>query len=286
VAELYAACVECGNDDPTEGYLVCSDCLESLSSGGRVLDLFAGPGGWDEALRLIGVEGIVGVELDPDACETARAAGFERHQSDIRTVNPSTYRGIVGLVASPPCQTFSRSGKQQGTDDLDDLAAAVAATLRGYTATPETADARSNLVLEPARFIAELRPRWIAFEEVREVLPVWEAYAEELQGLGYSSWAGILNAADFGVPQSRKRAFMLASLDGPVLPPTPTHARYADQGLWDARQTWVTMADALGWSEADAIAANRAAPEASRPWSRCLSRHGRRSHEDPRHLHV
>jgi DNA (cytosine-5)-methyltransferase 1 len=95
---------------------------------------------------------------------------------------------------------------------------------------------------------------------VTQALPVWEGYADILEGLGYSVWTGILNAANYGVPQSRKRAFLLASLDGTVHPPTPTHSAEGDSGLFDDRQPWVTFADALGWGPDECREANLLAP--------------------------
>lgn len=55
---------------------------------------------------------------------------------------------------------------------------------------------------------------------------MWEAMANALRGYGYSVATGILSAEQFGVPQTRRRAFLLASLDGPVSMPRPTHQRY------------------------------------------------------------
>jgi DNA (cytosine-5)-methyltransferase 1 len=83
-------------------------------------------------------------------------------------------------------------------------------------------------------------------EQVREVLPLWQAYAEELRRLGYSAWAGILNAADYGVPQTRMRAILIASRVRPVRRPHPTHydPRKGDQLFGSP---WVSMAEALGW---------------------------------------
>jgi DNA (cytosine-5)-methyltransferase 1 len=104
----------------------------------------------------------------------------------------------------------------------------------------------SSLVLEPARFIAACRPEWVALEQVPSVLPLWQAYAAELRRMGYSTWTGKLNAADYGVPQTRERAILIASRVRQVSRPEPTHydARKGDQ-LWGT--PWVSMADALGW---------------------------------------
>lgn len=242
-----------------------------------VLDMFAGPGGWDEGLRLIGVEDVLGLELDPDACATAIAAGFMRVKCDVRLVDPLAYWGVVGLIASPPCQTFTDAGKSEGQSSLADLALALVLVGDGMPVADavvavglDEADPRSALILEPMRFVRALRPRWIAFEEVKQALPVWETYAEILRRLGYSVWTGILNAANYGVPQSRKRAFLMASLDGTVRPPVPTHAAEADWGLFDERLPWVTMAEALDWGPDECRAHNLLAPAPAHDPDRAL----------------
>lgn len=106
--------------------------------------------------------------------------------------------------------------------------------------------ASAALVAEPARFIRECRPEWVALEQVPAVLPLWKVYGEELGKMGYSTWAGKLNSADYGVPQTRERAILTASRVRRVSRPEPTHydPRKGMQ-LWGT--PWVTMADALGW---------------------------------------
>lgn len=242
-----------------------------------ILDLFAGPGGWDEGLALLGVGGVIGLELDRDACATAEAAGHARIQGDIRDIDAADFDDVIGLIASPPCQTFSDAGKSEGQASLDDLVRAVALVAEGAACSDaavacglDCGDPRSTLVLEPMRFIRAHRPRWIAFEEVTQVLPVWEGYAELLGRMGYSAWAGILNAANYGVPQSRKRAFMLASLDGTVHPPIPSHASEADWGLFDERSPWVTMAEALNWGPDECRSHNLLAPAPAHDPDRAL----------------
>jgi len=104
----------------------------------------------------------------------------------------------------------------------------------------------ASLVIEPARFIAAGKPEWTAMEQVPSVLPLWQVYAAELRRMGYSAWCGKLNAADYGVPQTRERAILIASRVREVGRPDPTHydPRKGDQ-LWGT--PWVSMADALGW---------------------------------------
>ena len=83
-------------------------------------------------------------------------------------------------------------------------------------------------------------------EQVPSVLPLWQVYAAELRRMGYSAWAGTCNAADYGVPQTRVRAILIASRVRQVSRPEPTHydPRKGDQ-LWGT--PWVSMAEALGW---------------------------------------
>jgi DNA (cytosine-5)-methyltransferase 1 len=119
------------------------------------------------------------------------------------------------------------------------------------------------LVLEPARYLYALLTgdttggtplEWVAFEQVPSVLPLWQAYALELRRFGWNVWTGKLNAADYGVPQTRERAVLIASAVRKVGAPPATHGKHADgdEGLFeDPREPWVTMADALGWGATD-----------------------------------
>jgi DNA (cytosine-5)-methyltransferase 1 len=118
-------------------------------------------------------------------------------------------------------------------------------------------DARSLLAAEPMRYLHALhqagQPEWVAMEEVPDVLPLWRQYAQVLRGWGFSVWTGIVNAADYGVPQTRRRAILLASRVRTAAPPPPTHAAVAepDTLFGPARQQWVSMAQALGWGATD-----------------------------------
>jgi DNA (cytosine-5)-methyltransferase 1 len=219
---------------------------------GRILDLFAGPGGWSQGLRALGLRD-VGIEVDPAVCATRAAAGHTTIRADVADYPTAPFRGKVsGLIASPPCQTFSAAGLRAGNTDLplchqalDDLALGrdTRAALR-----PACVDRRSLLVVEPLRYALDLRPDWIALEEVPAVLPLFEHTARLLAGVGYSTWTGVLNAADFGLAQTRRRAFLIASRTTTALPPEPTHAdggRPADL-FGDGLAPWRTMGDVLG----------------------------------------
>ncbi|TWV42575.1 DNA cytosine methyltransferase [Streptomyces misionensis] len=226
-----------------------------------VLDLFAGPGGWSHALTLLGMRD-VGLEWDTWACNTRARAGQLTIQTDVARYPAWIFSGrVLGLIASPPCQAWSRAGKRLGLVDQPLVHQAVADLAAGRDTREQLlaacADPRSLLAAEPMRYLHALHtagePEWIAMEEVPDVLPLWKQYAAILRGWGFSVWTGILNSADYGVPQTRKRAILLASRVRTAEPPPPTHAQVAEDttlfGLRRAR--WVSMAQALGWGRTD-----------------------------------
>lgn len=215
-----------------------------------IVELFRGPGGWAEGLRLLGLAD-VGLEWDAAACRTALAAGHATVQADVSAYPTSPFKGRVkGKISSPPCQPWSRAGKRTGLADqalvqqaVDDLAHG-----RDTRATLKSAcrDERSVLAAEPMRWLYDLRPEWTCMEQVPDVLPLWKQYALHLQRWGYSTWVGVLNAADYGVPQTRKRAILLASRVRRVTAPAPTHAKNPAVDLFGVSLApWVSMADAL-----------------------------------------
>jgi DNA (cytosine-5)-methyltransferase 1 len=173
-----------------------------------VVDLFAGPGGWDVAARRLGMDP-VGVELDAAACATRAAAGLRTLRGDVAALDPRAFAAVRGVIASAPCPTFSAAGNGGGrllsnvivdcarglVRGVDGRAAAIVAARgvldpvyvaddarvaveRGRAQDPERALARaardaamSLLVVEPVRWVAALRPRWVALEHRRYVPP-------------------------------------------------------------------------------------------------------------------
>lgn len=219
------------------------------------LDLFAGTG-WGVACQALGIEEY-GVEIMPEAVATREANGMT-------TIYRDVWEGLEGrhavpdydlLIASPPCQTFSMAGGGAGRRALDDMLALIderayldVAELRAFG---ETHDPRTALVLTPLAHVARDAPTYIVFEQVPPVLPVWERCAEEMRRWGYSVWTGIVNAEQYGVPQTRRRAILIARADGiEAAPPMPTHSRYYSRDpkrLDEGVLPWVSMAEALEW---------------------------------------
>jgi len=228
-----------------------------------VLELFAGPGGMSEAIKMAGIpeRQVLGVEWDASACMTAVRAGHPRLHADLTLLDPRIFGKVWGFHGSPSCQGFSMAGKGESRGDADLLLQAIRAMGR----TPERADEimaktrelakspLSSLSLEPLRYILALRPEWITLEQVRAVLPLWEAYAVVLRGIGYNVWTGKVHSEQYGVPQTRERAVLLASLSvdvsGGML---PTHSKFhthkSKRGQLDEDVLpYVTMAQALQW---------------------------------------
>jgi DNA (cytosine-5)-methyltransferase 1 len=219
------------------------------------VDLFAGPGGWDQGAKGLGIN-TIGLEQNADACRTGVAAGHTRIQTDVAAENPFRYIWHP-QIASPPCQGFTYAGRGRGRED------AVALSKVALTATPETIDEqikalrltvkdqRSALALEPLRWALRADPEWVAWEQVPAVLPLWEACAVKLRAGGYNVVTGIVHAEQYGVPQTRKRAILMAHRSKQVTLPEPTHSKYnrLHPEKLDGNPKWVSMAEALGWEE-------------------------------------
>ncbi|MFF1710728.1 DNA cytosine methyltransferase [Streptomyces sp. NPDC058268] len=216
------------------------------------MDLFAGPGGLDIAATIMGVESI-GVEWDDPTRATRTAAGLrttrEKDVAELGPCDPEVVDANV-LTGGPPCQTFSVAGNREGHQALEDVkrlatrlgghqdAAAFEAAWKEVKAeTDAMSDDRTGLVLQPLRWIMEAKLKRerpyevIVLEQVPTVLPVWKHYVGILRAAGYAADAHVLQAEEFGVPQTRRRAVLIARYrptdeNRTVDFPGRTHQRY------------------------------------------------------------
>lgn len=231
----------------------------------KIIDLFAGPGGLDVAARWLGVPA-AGIEWDPNAHHTRRAAGLGTTFGDVRLFGPDTFPDATVLCGGPPCQTFTVAGSGSGRRALDEVRELARRLVGERTLPAETLadleDERTGLVLEPLRWILKAKDtdedevrtyRAIVLEQVPAVRPLWDTMQELLEAEGYVVDVDVLRAEQYGVPQTRRRAILIARLRedvDEVRLPAQTHQAYrrgvprdpADPDL----APWKSMGDALG----------------------------------------
>lgn len=171
------------------------------------IDLFSGCGGLTAGLKQAGYRVLAAVELDEKAADTYELnhPGVFLVRSDIREVKPKDLMKSLGLcpgeldllAGCPPCQGFSR--------------------IRKRNKGPSIRDERNSLIDEFARFALELKPKLIMMENVPGLSEYYkfDQFIRALEAAGYSTRYEVLNVADFGVPQRRKRLIISASRVGP-----------------------------------------------------------------------
>lgn len=165
----------------------------------RVVDLFSGCGGISKGFKNTNCVEMVGaIDFEKSACDTYEKNFPEAKVicGDIRDIDVDStgFSNIDIMVGGPPCQGFSALNRWD--KEKDD-------------------DPRNKLFLEYLRFVDELRPKAIMIENVKQILTSKNGYApkhisEFLGDRGYEVSFKILNAADFGVPQKRERAIIVA----------------------------------------------------------------------------
>jgi DNA (cytosine-5)-methyltransferase 1 len=225
----------------------------------RSVELCAGAGGLALATTQAGFRPLALLESDPVACETITenqrrgSRWAEKWPTvspvDIRNFDYSSVPAPLDLLSGgPPCQPFSRAGKHLGIEDDRDLFAEVARAIRRLHPRAFLIENTEGLAGDnfqrQLRYIRlqlafpESRPRkgehWQAFLARLERL----AAATKTSQLRYSVSCAVLNAADYGVPQLRKRLIMVGfrgADQAPFIPPPPTHS--LDALLYEQ---WVT----------------------------------------------
>jgi len=186
-----------------------------------LIDLFAGCGGltrgFEDSKRF---RSIFAVESDPDAAETYRL-NFGHHVAEAPIEDVASFPSADVLVGGPPCQGFSPLNRD-----------AVGFERRG-------------LWRQYLRALEQIGPAAFVMENVPELLRSAE-YAEfnkRAKKLRYQVEGEVLNAADFGVPQRRRRAIVIGVRSGAVPWPEKTHGEDASPG--ESRQPWVSFREAV-----------------------------------------
>ena len=176
--------------------------------------MFAGIGGFRAGLTRAGGFQCVGhCEIDKYADASYRAIHDireeERYYPDARAIDPNDLPDFDLLCGGFPCQAFSNAGRRRGF-----------------------ADARGTLFFEIARLAEAKRPRYLLAENVPGLLShdhgkTFAVILPTLGDLGYHVEWAVLNSKHFGVPQSRKRVFLICYLDprcaGKILPVPGSH---------------------------------------------------------------
>ncbi len=203
--------------------------------------MFAGAGGLSEGFRRAGFEAAVAIEFDKWAAATYEA-NFDGHVicAPIEHVNVESMKGgfawshssgvvttgkIDVLVGGPPCQGFSPLGRMRDWD---------------------VRDPRNKLWRHYVRILSTVRPAVFIIENVPELLKSeeFQTLKTTVAALGYKLNYEVLNAADFGVPQSRKRAFVIGS-DRSI--EFPTRASSARISVRDAIGDLPRVPDGTNW---------------------------------------
>ncbi len=173
----------------------------------KLIDLFSGAGGLSLGLKRAGYEVQACVEINRDAMNTyaLHEPGTIHFNQDVRTISFEKFRGAIDVVSGgPPCQPFSVGGLRKAAEDSRDM-------------LPEFV--RCLKEVQPAAFIMENVPGLM----LKHTRPYFDWVLAQLSAAGYLlNWA-VLNAADYGIPQKRRRLFILGSRKCHLRFPAPTH---------------------------------------------------------------
>ncbi|GAA1892467.1 DNA cytosine methyltransferase [Streptantibioticus ferralitis] len=231
----------------------------------------------------------IGIEWDRNACETRYAAGLPTIHADVSVMRKTRFdeipKSVDVLAGGPPCQSFSVAGNGAGRRALDTVKEFIHRLVNGDKEDEAKidedlralGDSRTALVLEPLRWLIkaiETKDRdpykVIVLEQVPAVLPLWEVYAKllrggegRLEGIKYEAECWELKTEQFGVPQTRTRAVLVARLPehGAIEPLEATHLPFdlhrgkrnvaqadmlpTDSTIPGAKPHWISMAEAL-----------------------------------------
>jgi DNA (cytosine-5)-methyltransferase 1 len=189
----------------------------------RAIDLYAGAGGLSRGFAEAGFAITAGFERDPDACATFAKAhpGAEVVEADVSRLSFRRWRGSAEVViGGPPCQPWSSGGKRLGAEDARDCWPGFLRALRE---------------VEPLAFLAENVPGLAAGGR----RGYFRGLLGELGSLGFTVTAKVLNAADYGVPQKRRRLLIVGARGRRIWLPSPKFGP-------SSAQPWRAAGEVLG----------------------------------------
>lgn len=160
--------------------------------GVKVIDLFAGIGGFHQALSSFGAEIVYASEWDKNAANVYANNYNLMPAGDITKIDAKDVPAHNIACLGFPCQAFSISGSRKGFED-----------------------SRGTLFFDAARIAKEKQPEVLFIENVKNLVEhdngnTFSVIMNTLDEIGYDAYHAILNAADYGVPQSRKRIYIIA----------------------------------------------------------------------------
>lgn len=167
----------------------------------KMIELFAGVGSQTQALKNIGIEHetVAISEIDKYALQSYELLhGKTLNLGDISTIEPSAVPDCDLMTYSFPCQDLSVAGAQLGAE--------------------EGSGTRSSLLWECKKLIEAKKPRFLLMENVKNLVGTthkanFDKWLNYLSSIGYSNYWKVLNAVDYGAPQSRERVFCVSILN-------------------------------------------------------------------------
>lgn len=198
----------------------------------NAIDLFSGAGGLSLGLKKAGFNVVAGVELSSEMAKTYKA-NHRKTKLLTKDIKETTGKALLDLTklkeidliaGCPPCQGFSQLTEKYKKDDP-----------------------RNGLVLEMARIIEEIEPKMVMMENVPKIATKGKVllgeFISRLEKMGYIVNKGVLQMADYGVPQSRYRFVLLAGKGFEIPLPKPTHTNKS--GSKGGLKPWVTLSKTI-----------------------------------------
>ncbi|MBL6730832.1 MAG: DNA cytosine methyltransferase [Bacteroidia bacterium] len=216
----------------TRNSMIDNNLINKVKSKLSFIDLFSGAGGIGIGFEHAGYEHVLSADFDSGVAKT-----FRHNHKNIPFIEGDlsdesifeSMKNVVGkkeidvIVGGPPCQGFSMFGKRR--------------FVKSQSHNPHD-DIRNDLIFTYLKYIEEFNPKWFLMENVAGLINLADGYfldsfIERVKELGYENYDyKIINTADYGVPQKRRRFIFLANRTGNIIPwPKPKY--YAIPEDWE-----------------------------------------------------